>query len=606
MNDPSNPFHVSTLSSTSTSTIPNSAKSLEPKSGQNQLLSKVGQASSSTPRTEANNRRRFGGLFASFGLGNGTGSPLRPSATDQLGTPIHKHQTPVRRLDGYEEGNQDDVNVSAGISGGVLSFAERMKELTLGSPAKSKGKAREEFSKDQVNNSLDTGLMSLPDELLLHILIQLPPTIFQLHLVSLISTRFFDLSRTPILWLKVFCEAGFDLIDNAQRNGEALEHPPNGEWKGKKWVPHPADQAVVSCQAEEPLSINMYEDGMSEESIPIHYPTLIRSRFTFQKLIEDPDYLPIPRVLTGHREVVYCLAPFNNFIFTGSRDRSIRIYDLLQADKEKSVWVKEDIHEGSVLCMDIDLDDTGKGILVTGSSDTTVGIWKVDLSLLAGSASPMATEVITKIATIQCKSTVLSVIVSPNYIVSAGKDNVINVYSRDTFEISRSLIGHSQPVNSLSMSSDKSKILSGSGDGTWRIWDLESGSVIREGGEGRGIACVEWSGDHAVTGSGDNLVKLYSASSGDLLNTFEGHQELVRSVTVNMSAGVILSASYDKTIRMWNVKTGDLIKIVNEDRSSLVFNLKLLGNKVIAARQDNSIHVLSFGENLPYGDLFAC
>ncbi|WWD05286.1 hypothetical protein V865_003359 [Kwoniella europaea PYCC6329] len=598
MDDPSNPFHVPFPASSSSSAAP---PPLRPK---NQLLSKIGQPSSSSPRTELNNRKRFGGLFASFGLGNGTGSPLRAP----LGTPIRSGRTHERFQPGDDE--QED-SARQGVVGDVWSFAERMKELTLtvGSPARSKDKEKAPEDTDEWDGK---GLMGLPDEILLHILLQLPPTLSQLHSISQISTRFYDLSRTPVLWLRIFHQAGFELNEHAQKNGVAVEYPPEGHWSGTEWI-QPGSQS--GGNPDDPSSNESYNVVTSEEeeedlvkdnySIAIHYPTLIQSRYNLQRLILDSDHLPNPTILQGHKDVVYCLARWGNYLFTGSRDRSIRLYDLSTGE---CIWTENDAHERSVLCLDLDIDEDGKGTLVSGSSDMAIGIYTIDLpppSSCFTSSSSSSLDVGKRVNTMRCDSSILSIGLTPRYIVSANKDTKIHIYDRKTYELVKTLEGHTQPINSISLSSRKDKLVSGSGDGSWKIWDIATGLVESEGGGGRGVACVEWNHYHIVTGDGDNLVKLYSSSTGQLISTLQDHTDLVRSVTVSKSAGVIVSASYDKSIRIWDIKTGKLIKIINEDRSSLVFDLKMISNKIIAARQDGTIHVFAFGDHLPYVDLFA-
>ncbi|WWC71015.1 uncharacterized protein I206_104968 [Kwoniella pini CBS 10737] len=569
MDDLTNPFRT-TSSEASTS-------QLRPK---NQLITKIGQSSTSTPKTEANNRRRFGGLFATFGLSNGNGSPLRVP----LGTPL-KGKTSLKPTEGEIDENEEASNVN----GGIWSFAERMKELTIGSPAK--GKASQQ---DVVTGTLELGdgLMSLPDELLLQILLQLPPTIIQLNLISTISTRFYDLSRTPILWIKLFHEAGFELNEKAIKNNIAIEYPPKGQWKGSQWI-NSDNSSSKDDQLSESLG-KLKDDDEHEDRITIHYPTLLRSRMNLQKLIQNPNFLPETTILSGHSDIVYCLYRWDNYLFTGSRDKSIRIYNLLT---NNCIWLEKNVHSRSVLCINLEIDEKGKGILISGSSDSEIVIYSIDLT--------SQEDTMIRKKTIKETSSILSVLISSEYYISSNKDKFINIYSRRTNELIKSLKGHTQPVNSLAFSNDKMKFVSGSGDGMWKIWNINSGLVEIEGGGGRGIACVEWIDNYILTGDGDNLVKLYSSITGNLIHTFKGHTDLVRSVTINKSAKVVISSGYDKTIRMWDIHSGNLIKIINEDRSSLIFDLNMTPGKIIAAKQDGTIHVFDFDNELPYIDYFA-
>lgn len=57
-------------------------------------------------------------------------------------------------------------------------------------------------------------------------------------------------------------------------------------------------------------------------------------------------------------------------------------------------------------------------------------------------------------------------------------------------------------------------------------------------------------GNYLLVGSNDRLMKLFHAGMGDLVRTFEGHMDLVRTVAFDANVGVAVSGSYDKTIRV--------------------------------------------------------
>jgi WD40 repeat protein len=73
--------------------------------------------------------------------------------------------------------------------------------------------------------------------------------------------------------------------------------------------------------------------------------------------------------------------------------------------------------------------------------------------------------------------------------------------------------GHTNPINTVAFSPDGKTILSGSGDTTIKLWNSETGEVIR---------------------------------------TFEGHTDSVNTVAFNPDGKTILSGSYDTTIKLWD------------------------------------------------------
>ncbi|WVF68795.1 hypothetical protein IAT40_003567 [Kwoniella sp. CBS 6097] len=828
MVDTSNPFHVpstSTLTSlnhntTSTSTSRSGAGAGAdavacdiPVRSRSQLhpavRSKLHGPSTDSPRTTARNQSRFGGLFASLGLtASGTGSPLRPiqphsttrgaSATairSQLGNfgDDSRYETPKKAGHGADS-DFGTGSKAAGDGGGVWSFAERMKALTLGTPTsvkrKTKGKepiseCEEEDGRDEDDDGelggggLGDGLMCLPDEILLAILLNLPPTLAELHNVSLISRRFYDLSRTPILWLRIFHEAGFHLTEEAAARGLAVEYPPEGEWDGLHWknVPSQEEEEEEVLSDSESDDVRETQEFNHTASIPIHYPTLVRSRFLLREALKlsSSAYRPTSALLQGDEDTTYCVKETGGWILTGSRDKSIGVWrdsplivpgidsnqpvnmrlprsnaksqsilkknsdsdsnsdsDLNSVNESGTIPVTSssirrigtiaNAHERSILAIDAEIDREGRGVLVTASSDSTVKVWEVDLSGIrsinrdsaskenpntdklsrAGNDAEKSkvgdddpgelhdqrgvdlTDPIKLISTIRGPSTaVLDVLSTTRYIVTASKDHLIRVYNSPrtsmstgtstskTFDLVRILEGHTNSVNSLALSppgwhphhhphphplsqsqsssntafaspagvpvpladptsasastpartaeeDDEERrgsgefVVSASGDGEWIIWDLESGEKVQSGGAGRGLACVHWKGDHIVTGDNDKLVKLYNASTGELSRTFAGHTDLVRSVMMGEEEGVIFSGSYDKTIRMWDVQSGECIRVLNKAEEddgggggSVAFDLEFKVNKLFAARQDGCLQVISWGDDLPYNQLFA-
>jgi WD40 repeat protein len=55
----------------------------------------------------------------------------------------------------------------------------------------------------------------------------------------------------------------------------------------------------------------------------------------------------------------------------------------------------------------------------------------------------------------------------------------------------------------------------------------------------------------ALSGSDDKTVKLWAASSGHCLHTFQEHAARVRAVCLSTDGWLALSGSADKTVNLW-------------------------------------------------------
>jgi guanine nucleotide-binding protein subunit beta-2-like 1 protein len=123
----------------------------------------------------------------------------------------------------------------------------------------------------------------------------------------------------------------------------------------------------------------------------------------------------------------------------------------------------------------------------------------------------------------------------------------------------RSLKGHSHYVQDVVVSSDGQFALSGSWDGTLRLWEIASGNTTRRFvGHTKDVLSVAFSADNRqiVSGSRDKTIKLWN-TLGECKFTIqeETHSEWVSCVRFSPSAQnpLIVSCGWDKLVKVWNL-----------------------------------------------------
>lgn len=209
-------------------------------------------------------------------------------------------------------------------------------------------------------------------------------------------------------------------------------------------------------------------------------------------------------ILHKHNGVVRCVAftPDGRMLATGGDDRKILFWDLMKRQ----------------VAIALSLDDTAAHSMVLSQDGQT---------LVTGSYRKIK---------VWCTSHL------------AGVTDLKDVQPLYT------LMGHSHIVRSLAISADAKLLVSGSRDQTIKIWQLETGELIRTlKGHTDEVCTITLSPDEQIiaSGSADKTIKLWHLETGELLSTFTGHTDTVTAVAFTASGEMLVSGSLDKTIKIW-------------------------------------------------------
>lgn len=256
--------------------------------------------------------------------------------------------------------------------------------------------------------------------------------------------------------------------------------------------------------------------------------------------------------LTGHSGNVYSIAisPDGNTLVSGSADKTIKVWNLQTGEVLRTI----EGHSAPVHSVAISPDGN---TLVSGSADKTIKIWNLRtgqlIRNLVGTTGELA---------------VSAVAFSPDGQMFASDDSYnVKVWDMVTGELLRTLEGHKSPVTSIAFSSDSQTLVSGSLDGTAKLWYLKTGQLLNtflhrsqtpngEPSEGVHSVAISPDGQTLVTGSGleQNTIKLWNVRTGTEVSTLKGHTDTVFSLAFSPDGQTLYSGSLDGTIQVWQVR----------------------------------------------------
>ncbi len=177
------------------------------------------------------------------------------------------------------------------------------------------------------------------------------------------------------------------------------------------------------------------------------------------------------------------------------------------------------------------------------------------------------------------KATIRDVIFTSDgrYLVSASADKTVRVWDTDSGELIRIIrgqigTGHEGKIYTAALShGDRWLALGGWFPGQSdrrnpiRLIDFRSGEVVRLlRGHGNVIHKLAFSPDGKllISGGGDKKAKIWKVESGELLQILRGHKEGIHEVSFAPDGRSVVTGSFDDTLRLWRVSDGKLLKVM--------------------------------------------
>jgi WD40 repeat protein len=183
-------------------------------------------------------------------------------------------------------------------------------------------------------------------------------------------------------------------------------------------------------------------------------------------------------------------------------------------------------------------------------------------------------------------------------IASGTASGAIQVWDASNLSNIATIRGHHGQVTSIVFSSDGSKIVSGSEDGTVRIRPVASSEEQHAPIPGHD-ACVtqavfSFDGTRLVSGSDDKTVRIWDGLTCKELTVLHGHEDLVWTVAYSPDGARVVSGSRDKTVRVWGALDFREIAVLRGHRSIVTFvTFAPDGTQIASCSLDHTVRVWS-------------
>ncbi len=145
--------------------------------------------------------------------------------------------------------------------------------------------------------------------------------------------------------------------------------------------------------------------------------------------------------------------------------------------------------------------------------------------------------------------------------MTTGSDGTIQIWNSSTGQLTRSIKASSGRLYLAVFSKDGSKILSSGADDTTRIWNAKTGELIKELESGSSGANFSPDGNRLVMAANNNKdLLVVNSKDGKTALTLKGHSEYIYEAEFSPDGSRIVSSSDDTTAKVWDGKTGKLIR----------------------------------------------
>ncbi|XP_060244794.1 kinesin-like protein KIF21A isoform X15 [Meriones unguiculatus] len=282
-----------------------------------------------------------------------------------------------------------------------------------------------------------------------------------------------------------------------------------------------------------------------------------------------PSSLQCVHIAEGHTKAVLCVDSTDDLLFTGSKDRTCKVWNLVTGQEIMSLGV----HPNNV----VSVKYCNYTSLVFTVSTSYIKVWDIReaakcIRTLTSSGQvtlgeACSTSTSRTVAIPSGESQINQIALNPTgTFLYAASGNAVRMWDLKRFQSTGKLTGHLGPVMCLTVdqiSNGQDLIITGSKDHYIKMFDVTEGALGTvspthnfEPPHYDGIEALAIQGDNLFSGSRDNGIKKWDlAQKGLLQQVPNAHKDWVCALGLVPGHPVLLSGCRGGILKLWNVDT---------------------------------------------------
>jgi len=353
---------------------------------------------------------------------------------------------------------------------------------------------------------------------------------------------------------------------------------------------------LLTCKSVHDLpSFRLWDEKMCRQKLATDFKAMVTAEYSPDEgvLLAQQDFVPSDRLIHMLQQAVAYQLEFS----TNVADAVTPKIETLLEDYEE-ILVPRMLtntfvgHTSNVKCIEF-LGRDGR-LIASGSSDCTIMLWRVQQEENEVSDDEEDEE---DPELFRNNSTLVP---------EAGGHLGITQHKQRGPDFK--LAGHDSRVWDLASNNSGQYLVSTSADSTVRLWDvwyrMEQIATLGENGGGSpteietghegDIYTVRFQNDqeHIASGGYDKTVRLVNLRTNQLLKTLRGHHSAVTQVQFNPFGNLVVSASKDSTIRFWDTVSGVCVRTFLQHVGEITsVDVSSDGLQLLTSSKDSSVRL---------------